>query len=135
MVVLDRYVSANQIHQGGKIKNTKKRADFIKWLDELEYDVFKIPRPDITLYLSLPLPLVENLIKERNKKSVRAYVGNKKDVHEVDLQFKKNSIKSAIWLSKFLKNFTKIECSEKGKMLSREQIHEMIYEKVKKIIR
>lgn len=135
MVVLDRYVSANQIHQGGKIANARKRASFIKWLDELEYDVFKIPRPDITLYLSLPLPLIEVLIKERNKKSVRAYTGNKKDVHEVDLQFKKNSIKSAIWLSKFLKNFIKIECSKKGEILSREQIHEMIYGEVKKLLK
>lgn len=135
MVVLDRYVSANQIHQGGKIANAKKRASFIKWLDELEYDVFKIPRPDITFYLSLPLSLVEVLIKKRNKTSVRKYSGNKKDVHEVDLEFKKNSIKSAVWLSKLLKHFTKIECSKNGEMLSREQIHEMIYEKVKKIIK
>lgn len=134
VVVLDRYMSANQIHQGGKIANAKKRASFLKWLDEMEYGVFKIPRPDLTLYLSLPLNLVEVLIKERNKKAVRAYAGNKKDVHEVDLEFKKNSIKSAIWLSGFLKNFIKIECSEKGKILSREIIHEMIYEKVKKII-
>ena len=135
IVVLDRYVSANQIHQGGKIANAKKRASFIKWLDELEYDVFKIPRPDITLYLSLPLPLVEVLIKERNKKAVRAYAGNKKDVHEVDLEFKKNSIKSAVWLSNFLKNFIKIECSKNGEILSREQIHEMVYEKVKKVLK
>jgi dTMP kinase len=135
IVVLDRYVSANQIHQGGKIANIRKRADFIKWLDELEYEVFKIPRPDLTLYLSLPLSLVEVLIKERNKKSVRAYAGNKKDVHEVDLEFKKNSIKSAMWLSKFLKNFIKIECSEKEKILSREEIHEMVYGKVKKILK
>jgi dTMP kinase len=135
VVVLDRYVSANQIHQGGKIKSSKKRANFLKWLDEMEYKVFKIPRPDITLYLSLPLHLVEVLIKERNKKSVRAYAGNKKDVHEVDLEFKKNSIKSAVWLSKFLKNFIKIDCSEEGKILSREKIHEKIYEKVKKIVK
>jgi dTMP kinase len=135
MVVLDRYVSANQIHQGGKIKNPKKRADFLKWLDELEYGVFKIPRPDLTFYLSLPLNIVELLLKERNKKSVRAYAGNKKDVHEVDLTFKKNSIKSALWLSNFLKNFIKIECSKNGKILSREEIHDMIYGKVQKILK
>jgi hypothetical protein len=29
----------------------------------------------------------------------------------------------------------RIECSEKGKILSREQIHEKIYEEVKKILR
>ncbi len=78
---------------------------------------------------------MEVLIKKRNKTSVRKYSGNKKDVHEVDLEFKKNSIKSAVWLSKLLKHFIKIECSKNGEMLSREQIHEMIYEKVKKIIK
>ncbi len=135
VVVLDRYVSANQIHQGGKIANARKRASFLKWLDEMEYGVFKIPRPDITLYLSLPLHLVEVLIKDRNKKSVRAYAGNKKDVHEVDLEFKKNSIKSAVWLSRFLKNFIKIDCAPKGKLLGREAIHEKVYEKVKKILK
>ena len=43
IVIANRYVSANQIHQGGKIKNAKKRNDFIKWLDQMEYEVFKIP--------------------------------------------------------------------------------------------
>jgi dTMP kinase len=135
MVVLDRYVSANQIHQGGKIKNLKKRADFLKWLDEMEYKVFKIPRPDITIYLSLPLKFVEALIKERNKKSVRAYAGNKKDVHEVDLNFKKNSIGSALWLSKTQKGWARINCIKNGKLDTRENIHEKVYEQVKKIIK
>jgi dTMP kinase len=134
-VVLDRYVSANQIHQGGKIKSAKKRADFLKWLDEMEYKVFKIPKPDLTLYMALPLNLIGMLIKERNKKAVRAYAGDKKDVHEVDLEFQKNSRSSAIWLSQFLKNFIKIDCAEKGQVLSREAIHAKIYEKVKKVVK
>src|SRR3990167_6923068 len=50
VVVLDRYVSANQIHQGGKIKSVAKRIAFLKWLDEMEYKVFKIPKPDLTFY-------------------------------------------------------------------------------------
>src|SRR3990167_5328445 len=37
VVVMDRYISANQIHQGGKIANLKKRESFIKWLAEMEY--------------------------------------------------------------------------------------------------
>lgn len=135
IVILDRYVSANQIHQGGKISSVKKRISFLKWLDEMEYKVFEIPRADVTIYLSLPLSLVEVLIKDRNKKAVRAYAGNKKDVHEADVEFKKNSIKSAVWLSKYLKNFVKVDCSVKGKILSREIIHEKVYEQVKKIIK
>ena len=49
--------------------------------------------------------LFERLIKERNKAAVRSYVGNKKDVHELDMDFQKNSRTSALWLAKVLKNF------------------------------
>lgn len=132
-VVLDRYVSANQIHQGGKISNVKKREAYIKWLDEMEYKVFKIPKPDITIYLSLPTELIARLIKERNKNAVRVYAGNKKDVHEVDLDFQNNSRKSALWLSTYLKNFKKIDCADKKGILTREVIHEMVYKEVKKV--
>jgi len=134
-VVLDRYVSAAQIHQGGMIKNVKKREAFIKWLDEMEYKVFKIPRADITIYLSLPFEISQKLIKERNKKAVRAYAGNKKDVHEVSLEYQKNSRESALWLSKTQKKFIKVDCAQKGTILSREAIHEMVYKEVEKVIK
>ena len=134
-VVLDRYVSANQIHQGGKIKSSKKRNDFMKWLDEMEYSVFKIPRPDITLYLDLPTKIVLELLKKRDSSKIkREYLKKKKDVHEADVNFLINSRKSALKLSKEIPNFVKIECSKNNKILSRELIHEMIYEKVKKVI-
>jgi dTMP kinase len=135
MVVLDRYVSANQIHQGGKIANTKKRAEFITWLDEMEYGVFQIPRPDVTFYLSLPLDVTEILLKERNKNAVRAYAGNKKDVHEVDLNFKKNSEKSALWLAETQKGWVKIDCMADGALDTRENIHEKIYARVKRVLK
>jgi len=135
VVIANRYVSANQIHQGGKIASAKKRADFIKWLDEMEYDVFKIPRPDITLYLSLPIPIVLKLIGERDGKMKREYLKKKKDVHENDTDFLINSRKSAMWLVNKVPNFYKIDCSTKGDILSRESIHEKVYGEVKKIIK
>src|SRR3989344_5653032 len=61
IVIANRYVSANQIHQGGKIKSAAKRNAFIKWLNQMEYEVFKIPKPDITLYLDLPTKMVLQL--------------------------------------------------------------------------
>jgi dTMP kinase len=135
IIVANRYVSANQIHQGGKIKSAKKRNDFIKWLDQMEYEVFRIPRPDITLYLSLPIEIVLKLLKDRDSsKMKRAYLKKKKDVHESDTNFLINSRKSALKLVKEIPNFIKIECSKKGKILSREVIHEEIYKKVKKVI-
>jgi dTMP kinase len=134
MVILDRYISSNQIHQGGKIANVKKREGFMKWLAEMEYNVFKIPVPNLTIYLSLPIDLVMKLIKERNKKKGRAYLKGKKDAHEKDKKFMENSIKSALWLAKTQKGWIKIDCAEKDAMKSRENIHEEIYKKIKKVL-
>lgn len=139
IVVANRYASANQIHQGGKIANTKKRESFLKWLAEMEYGVFKIPRPDAVFYLDVPIPVVLRLIKGRNKTEVRGYLGKKKakktDVHEKDVQFLENSRRSALWLSKTQKGWVRIKCMEGGTLDTKDNIHQRIYGKVKNIIR
>lgn len=136
VVIANRYVSSNQIHQGGKIKNIGKRKDFLRWLDDMEHRVFGIPRPDVIFYLSLPIELVLKLLRDReSSKMKRAYLEKKKDVHESDVDFMKNSINSALWLADNYPNWEKIKCSEKGKILSREIIHEEVYKKVKKVLK
>ncbi len=135
VVLANRYVSANQIHQGGKIKNPAKRAEFMKWLDTMEYDTFKIPKPDLVFYLNVPMKIVEKLLRERNIEHARAYLGKKKDVHETDMNFLKNSQKSALWLAEREKNWKKIECAPTGGILPREEIHEEIYKTVKNVLK
>jgi len=134
IVIANRYASANQIHQGGKIANLDKRESFLKWLAEMEYEVFKIPKPDAVFYLSVPVPVVLKLIRERNKSSNRSYLGKKKDVHEKDVKFLENSRKSALWLTKTQKNWIKIECVKNGALDTRENIHQEIYESVKTLL-
>ena len=134
VVIANRYVSANQIHQGGKIKNTKKRQAFIEWLDEMEHEVFKIPRPDVIFYLSLPIAISKALMAERNKKDARAYLGKKQDVHEKDNNFLENSRASALWLAKTQKNYVQVDCSVKNTLRTREDIHEEVYAKAIKAL-
>jgi len=135
IVIANRYVSANQIHQGGKIVNAKKRQAFIEWLDEMEYKVFKIPRPNVVLYLNLSIPYILKLIKERNKKGTRAYLGKKKDIVEGNIKYLTNSQKSAVWLAKTQKNYIQIDCAPKNILRTREDIHGEVYEKVKKVLK
>ncbi|OGI67477.1 hypothetical protein A3A05_00950 [Candidatus Nomurabacteria bacterium RIFCSPLOWO2_01_FULL_41_12] len=139
IIIANRYASANQIHQGGKIANIKKRENFLKWLAEMEYEVFKIPKPDAVFYLSVPIPIVMKLIRARNKGKNRSYLGKKKankhDVHEKDIKFLENSRKSALWLAGREKNWVKIKCTSGNKMEERENIHKEVYEKVKKILK
>ncbi len=135
IVLSNRYMSANQIHQGGKIKNAAKRAAFIKWLDKMEYGTFKIPRPDKIFYLSVPIPTILRLIKERDGKKRRAYTGKKKDIVEGDINYLTNSQKTAEWLAEREKNWIKIDCTEGNKLFSQESIHQKIYAKIKGIIK
>jgi len=135
IIVANRYVSANQIHQGGKINDPRKRNNFLRWLDIMEYEIFDIPRPDITLYLDLPTGVVLKFLRDRDSsKMKRAYLKKKKDVHEKDVSFLINSRKSALKLVKEMKNFVKIDCAPGGKILSREAVHEKIYEKIRKVL-
>lgn len=137
IVLANRYVSANQIHQGGKIADGKKRAEFLEWLDEMEYKVFKIPRPNLTIYLSLPIEISLRLIGERNSKMKREYLKKKKDVHENDKNFLINSRKSALWLEGKVKNFIKIDCADKSgkEIMTREAIHDEVFKKVAKVVK
>jgi len=134
IILSNRYVSANQIHQGGKIKSSAKRADFIKWLEKMEYGVFKIPKPDGVFYLNVPMKIILRLIKERNKKSTRAYVGKKKDIVEGDIPYLTNSHKTALWLSKREKKWITIECVKNDILDTPENIHQKIYTKVRNLL-
>ena len=100
----------------------------------MEYGVFKIPKPDVVLYLSVPLAISQKLMKERDKNSTRNYKGAKRDVHEKDPTHLDNARKSALKLVTELNNFIKIDCAPKGEILSREVIHEFVYVKVKPLV-
>jgi dTMP kinase len=86
--------------------------------------------------LSLPINIVQQLLKKRDSsKMKREYLKKKKDVHEADLDFMKNSIKSALWLAKREKNWIKIDCEKDGSIRTREEIHQEIYKKINKILK
>ena len=39
-IISNRYVSANMIHQTGKIENDVEAKEFLDWLYDLEYNIF-----------------------------------------------------------------------------------------------
>ncbi len=131
-VILDRYVSSNQIHQGGKIKSIRKRKKFLVWLDKMEYIVFKLPRPDLIIFLNLPVSVARKLLNK--KLSKKRYTKKVKDTVEKNLIYLKNSRMSARELAKGNKWF-EIDCSSRGNILPREEIHEMLLKRVMKFIK
>lgn len=135
IVVLDRYVSSNQIHQGGKIINPKHQKEFLHWLDTMEHGVFGLPRPDTIIYLDVPTAISQTLLKTEDQKRKKVYVKRRKtDLVESSEEYLRQSRTNALKLVKKLNQWTKIDCTKKGEMLSREAIAEKVWKQVTKVI-
>ncbi len=130
-VISNRYVSANMGHQGSKIKSPAGRRKFFKWLEEFEYGVMGIPKPDLTLVLHVPAPVAQKLV---DKKKSRAYVnGKKRDLHEADLEHLKRAETTYLEMVRmFPRDFRLVECMKSGKLLSPREVHERVWNVVKK---
>jgi dTMP kinase len=127
VVILDRYVESNMGHQGGKIKDKVEREKFFKWLEEIEYGTFSLPKPDAILFLHMPCIVGMELKKER---------AGKEDGHESDIEHLKNAEKSYLHLVN-LYSWIKISCAPDDTLTSlrtSEDISEEVYSKVKDII-
>lgn len=132
-VVLDRYVSANQIHQGGKITDTKARKKFLAWLDAMEFGVYKLPRPSVIVYLDVPYEISEKLLQGTGATARKSYLKKgDKDQVENDEKYLRDSRMSAVKMVQASNQWERIVCAKKGNLLSREAVHELVWEKVKK---
>ena len=134
IVIADRYVSANQIHQGGKIVNAKKRKEFLDWLDKMEYGVFGIPRPDLVIYLDIPYEVSQQWLKKKVAQRKKKYLKGRKDVAEDNLMHLKISRNTALELEKLNKNWKKISCCQGTVCMLPDEVHEHVYKVVKKIL-
>lgn len=132
IVIADRYVSANQIHQGGKIANRSKRKEFLAWLDTMEHRVFGIPRPDLVIYLDVPYEVSVEWLKKKIAIRRKKYLKGKKDVAEENLAHLKISRSTALELEKENKNWVKISCCKGLVCLPPEGVHKLVYEIVLK---
>ena len=125
IVVLDRYVSSNQIHQGGKIADEGKRAEFLDWLSRMEFEVLGVAKPDMVFYLDMPYEISKKLIENR--------VGVK-DTADMNFEYLKNSKEAGKYMLGRESSWVRIDCAPQGELLSRESIHNLIWEKIKGIV-
>lgn len=133
IVLSNRYTASNLGHQGVKIKTKKAREKFFHWVNDLEYTILSIPKPDINIFLHMPVKIAYGLIAQ---KGAREYLGSKKrDIHEQDithLRIAENVYKEMIKV--FNKDFKTVECVFRGKLLSIDEISEKMWKIIKKFL-
>ncbi len=126
--VADRYATSNIIYQMSKLETDAAKDEFIRWSEDFEYNKLGIPRPDLVIYLDMPVEISQKLMSKR-------YSGDesKKDIHEKNIEFLKKCRTAAAYAAEKC-GWKVINCAEKGQPLSIDEIHKKIIEIVKESI-
>lgn len=121
VVVLDRYVSSNMLHQGSKIVGDQAAlTEFLSWLDHIEHTLFGLPRPNLIVYLDVPYAVRKTLLAADASRTAL-------DTVETDSAYQIAAETCAQELLAGLNNWQRIACTEAGQLLPRDTIHERVY--------
>ena len=130
IVLVDRYTTSNMIHQAGKIQDKEERKKFLDWLWDFEFNLYKIPVPTKTFFLNMPTEVAVKLMEKRDNKFTHTHT---KDIHERDINHLKDRYKAAVSLVDQY-DWKEIKCVENDRIKSIDEIHEEIWDEIKKHI-
>lgn len=116
-VILDRYVYSNMAHQGGKLDSESDRNSMYDWLDNLEFNLLELPKPDISVFLHMPFEF--SLILKKNREEDM-------DQNEKDKNHLINAENAFIELAKKYDFYT-IECNEGDRIKTISEINDNLY--------
>lgn len=84
-VVLDRYVYSNVAFQCAKLASEEERRALKDWILETEYGYYRLPRPDVSLFLDVPFSFTERKLTQAREGDDRDYLQGAHDIHEASL--------------------------------------------------
>ncbi len=127
VVLLDRYVYSNIAFQCAKIEEQSEKNRLKEWIYYLEYEYFKIPRPDLSLFLDVPLAFTEKKLSRHRSGKDRKYLQGGKDIHEESIEFQKKVREAYLWQVSEEEEFRLIDCQgREGEMLPPGEIFDKI---------
>ena len=96
ILICDRYTTSNLCHQMSKLPNDMWDG-YIKWLYDYEFHLLGLPKPDVVVYLDMPLKTSQGLLDKR-------YHGDnkQKDIHESDTNYLQKCRDAALYAAKKL---------------------------------
>ena len=122
IILFDRYVQSNFIHQCSKIDDMEDKLKFIAWEENLEYDTLGLPKPDLIFFIEMPVEKSLELARARAEYKT----GEAKDIHEEDTTHMTKSYNNGLSLAKQL-GWKIIHCVDKDNNIKPiEDIHKEI---------
>lgn len=140
VVIANRYVCCNMAYQGAKIADQGKRSEFCDWVNRLEYNLYKMPEPNITIFLRNAIEITRDLISRRSPREYHlpddkssacagalAATDEVRDIHEDDADYMRHVQDMYLGLAASHENWKTIECVKDGKLLPEEQIADYVW--------
>ncbi len=123
-LIMDRYYTSNFGFQTAKFTEKNEKKMFLDWLKKIES---KMPAPDLVFFLDVPMEFSQKLMDSRKQKD---YMNEKKDIHEKDLSYQKKVRDIFLELCEKEEKWVKLDCVLREKLKSKEEINELIVNKV-----
>lgn len=130
-VLLDRYVYSNIAYQCAKLTDNAEAEELRNWIFNTEYGSFALPKPDLNIFLDVPITFVEEKLQSNRKGNDREYLEGAQDIHEADIEFQKRVRSIYRRQCELDPDFIRIDCSDEyGMMMSPGEI----FAKVKAVV-
>lgn len=130
-VLLDRYVYSNIAYQCAKLTDNTEAEELRNWIFNTEYGSFALPKPDLNIFLDVPITFVEEKLQSNRKGNDREYLEGAQDIHEADIEFQKRVRSIYRRQCELDPDFIRIDCSDEyGMMMSPGEI----FAKVKAVV-
>jgi len=132
IIIFDRYTQSNMIHQAGKIRDEHRVDEFLEWLECLEFDLLRLPRPDKTIFLDVPVELSYKITTAREQMKIGEAWSY--DIHERDKRHLVDSYLAGKYVAQ-KQEWEVINCVASGELKPIDDIHELIKKAVKPILK
>jgi dTMP kinase len=131
VVLVDRYIGSNLAHQVARAP-TEKRAELLRWIEHLEYSIYRLPRENLILYLRVPPREAQTLVA---RKSERSYTSARHDIQETSLRHLEDAAEMYDMLSRS-RPWATIQCydAQRNCMRLPEEIAAEMLEAVKSVL-
>lgn len=134
LVIADRYVYSNIAFQCAKLKDEGEKERLRQWILETEFQYYAIPRPDVSLFLNVPIKASTHALTQDDQRDQREYLAGAEDIHEADSDFQARVYHEYLTLVASEKRFYGVECVDKtGNRLSPSDTHQMIIRKLQEM--
>lgn len=127
IVLLDRYTYSNIAYQCAKMSQKDEQDALMKWILNLEFSHFEIPRPDLNIFLDVPFSFTEKKLTGMRTGNDRTYLNGMKDIHEESMDFQRKVRDMYLRVAAADDLLDVVDCSNnQGAMLAPEEIFELI---------